>query len=58
MTKLYQVGAGGNGWLLGKAFSAVDILLGIILNRLALLGYQVELSKASKIDTGLPGYCD
>ena len=27
-------------WLLGKAFSAVDILLGIVLNRLALLGYQ------------------
>ena len=32
----------GDGWLLGKAFSAVDILLGVILNRLALLGYQVQ----------------
>ena len=31
----------GDGWLLGKAFSSVDILLGVILNRLALLGYQV-----------------
>ncbi len=29
------------GWLLGKTFSAVDIALGVILNRFALLGYQV-----------------
>ena len=42
VTRLYQSGAGGDVWLLGKAFSAVDILLGIILNRLALLGYQVK----------------
>jgi glutathione S-transferase len=30
----------GTGWLLGKNFSAVDICLGVVLNRLALLGYQ------------------
>ena len=36
------------GWLLGPTFSAIDIVLGVTLNKLALLGFQERLWSKGK----------